>query len=132
MFDWRPEYSMNAPALDREHQSLFRIAAELHGAMVNGSGKEITRGILDRLVRYTLVHFAHEERLMAQAGYPGLEAHRAEHQALASQVQDFALRFEAGKIAVTVQLLQFLKGWLVDHIAGSDRRYVPYLRDLAA
>ena len=32
---------------------------------------------------------------------------------------------------MTVQLLHFLKGWLQNHIVGSDLKYAPFLKDKA-
>jgi hemerythrin len=132
MFEWTADYAMDIPGLDREHQSLFRIAGELHAAMVSGKGTAVMGRILDRLIQYTTVHFSHEERLMREAAYPAYEAHKAEHEALAAQVVAFSSRFSSGQATITVQLLQFLKSWLQNHIASSDRKYAPYLKERAA
>jgi len=40
---------------------LFGLADELYNAMTAGRGKLALAHILDRLVQYTKVHFAHEE-----------------------------------------------------------------------
>ncbi len=128
MFEWNPEYSVNIGSIDGQHQNLFRIAAELHSAMSAGRAKGVLSQILDRLVQYTAVHFTYEERLMQSHGYPGLEEHKKEHRALTKQVMDFQADFDAGRAAVTVQLLQFVRQWLRDHIAQSDQRYAPFLR----
>jgi hemerythrin-like metal-binding protein len=63
--------------------------------------------------------------------YPGLATHKAQHDALTRQVLQFQLDFQSGRAAITVQLLQFLKSWLEQHIAGSDQQYAPYLKDRA-
>jgi hemerythrin-like metal-binding protein len=77
------------------------------------------------------VHFAHEERLMRAHGYPGLDAHLAEHRALTEKVVAFQSEFENGKALMTVQLLNFLKDWLQHHIAESDQKYAPFLKERA-
>jgi hemerythrin-like metal-binding protein len=87
--------------------------------------------ILDRLVQYTSVHFAHEERLMRLHDYPDLAAHHAEHEALTKKVVQFQNDFQSGRATMTVQVLHFLKEWLESHIAGSDRKYAPFLREKA-
>jgi hemerythrin len=128
MFEWKPEYSVQISSIDGQHQNLFRVAEELYVAMSAGKGKAALARILDRLVQYTAVHFAHEERLMRLHDYPQLAAHRAEHEALTRQVLAFQADFQAGRAAMTVQVLQFVRGWLQKHIAGSDQKYAPYLR----
>ena len=131
MFEWRKEFSVDIGSVDAQHQNLFAIAGELYSAMMAGQSKAAMGKILDRLVQYTKMHFAHEERLMQTHGYPGLEAHKAEHQALTSKVLKFQEEFQQGQVNISVQLLQFLRNWLEGHIKGSDRRYSPFLKSKA-
>jgi hemerythrin len=131
MFEWKPQYSVEIGSIDGQHQNLFRVARELYAAMSTGRGKNAMATILDRLVQYTAVHFAHEERLMRLHDYPDLDAHRAEHEALTRRVLEFQADFQAGRVAMTVQVLQFLREWLEKHIAGSDQKYAPFLRNKA-
>jgi hemerythrin len=69
MFEWKSDYAVNIPSIDAQHQGLFAIGRELYAAMSTGQGKTVMRRILDRLVQYTAMHFAHEERLMQMHGY---------------------------------------------------------------
>src|SRR6185369_4035031 len=82
MFEWKDEYSVHIHSIDAQHQNLFRMAGELHSAMLAGQAKSVMGKVLDRLVQYTAMHFAHEERLMRQRNYPGFESHKVEHDAL--------------------------------------------------
>ncbi len=129
MFEWKPQYSVKIASIDGQHQNLFRIGEELYSSMAAGQGKAALSRILDRLVQYTKVHFAHEERLMSVHGYPGRIAHIAEHQALTNKVIAFQAEFESGKVLMTVELLHFLNDWLRRHIAESDQKYAPYLKE---
>jgi hemerythrin len=132
MFEWSSSYGVGVASIDAQHQNLFAIARELHAAMVAGQGKAALGRILERLVSYTLVHFAHEERLMRLYDYPDLSAHIAEHDGLTKRVTRFQEDFNAGRVAMSVQLLQFLKDWLQRHIQDSDRKYAPHIKDRAA
>ncbi len=131
MFDWSASYSVGVGSVDAQHQNLFAMGRELHTAMMSGQGKAALSRILGRLVQYTTVHFAHEERLMRLYDYPEFAAHRAEHEALTKQVLKFQEDFNAGRATITVQLLQFLRGWLQGHIQGSDLKLAPYLKERA-
>lgn len=128
MFGWNQKYSVGIPSIDAQHQNLFAVAHELYKAMSAGQGKFALSRILDRLVQYTVVHFAHEERLMRQNDYPNLAQHQEEHAALTRQVLQFQTDFRAGRVAMTVQLLNFLKTWLEQHIQGSDQAYAACLK----
>jgi hemerythrin len=131
MFEWNAKYATGICSIDAQHQTLFQLASKLHQAMSAGQGKAITGAILERLLQYTASHFAHEERLMRTNDYPDLPAHKAQHDALTKQVQDFHTKFQAGQITLTVELMHFLNQWLIDHIHGCDLKYVPLLSSKA-
>jgi hemerythrin len=131
MFEWKDIYSTGIHSVDAQHRNLFAVAEDLYTAMSGGQGRAAVGKILDRLVQYTASHFAHEERLMRLHDYPDLAAHKTEHDKLTGQVLQFQEDFRAGKVAMTVQLLQFLRDWLQNHIKGSDLKYAPFLKEKA-
>ena len=96
--------------------------------MRNRAGKTVLGATLAELARYTVEHFQFEEQQMAAAGYPQLENHKRLHEKLVAQVVDFQRQFEAGSVTVTLDLMNFLSDWLVNHIKGVDRQYVPLLK----
>jgi hemerythrin len=128
MFEWKDAYNVNLTSVDSQHKKLFRLAGDLHRAMLAGAVKAGLFRLLEDHLQYTVVHFAYEERLMEQAGYPELATHRAEHEDLARRVREFQKDFEEGRIATGITLLQFLKEWLQKHLIESDQKYVPYLK----
>ncbi|HYW47728.1 MAG TPA: bacteriohemerythrin [Bryobacteraceae bacterium] len=127
MFEWKDEYSVNIVSIDAQHRVLFQIAGELHAAMAAGQGKAACAKVLNRLVQYTASHFSHEERLMRERHYSDFDAHKAQHDALTKQVLQFEADYNNGQVMLTVQLMQFLQGWLTNHIRNTDTKYVPYL-----
>lgn len=131
MFEWKQEFSVGIASIDGQHQNLFAIARELYAAMAAGQGKGAVGPILDRLIQYTAVHFAHEERLMEQHKFPDFARHKLEHDALTKQVRTFQKDFETGQVSMTIQVLQFLRNWLEHHIQESDKGYAPYLKSAA-
>ena len=132
MFEWKQDYSLGHGQIDGEHQRLFELASHLHSAMTQGKGKETLSKTLADLVNYTKTHFAHEERLMQTHHYPEFAEHKAAHDALTAKVLDFQHNFEAGRIGMTVDLLQFLKDWLRTHIGETDRKVATFLKARAA
>ena len=128
MFEWNDSYSLKIPNIDGQHQKLFRIASELHAAMQSGNAQSAANDIVDRLVQYVKIHFAYEERLMQEAGFPHFAAHKAKHDDLTRQVLQFQADLEGGRKTLSVTLLQFLKKWLVDHIRTEDPKYAPFVK----
>ncbi len=132
MFEWKSEYSIGHGEIDAQHQRLFELANDLHSAMTMGKGKAAMSETLANLVEYTKIHFASEERLMQKHRYPEYADHKAAHDKLTAQVDELQADFEAGRGALTVGLLQFLKDWLQHHIGGTDRKIADFLRSKAA
>lgn len=124
---WSNEYSVGVRAADNQHTNLFNILNDLHDAMKNGQGQKAASTLLRKLVDYTVSHFAAEEKLMESTGYPGLEVHRIQHKALTRQVGEFMARLEKGERAISLDLLDFLRDWLKNHIQGDDKAYGPWL-----
>ncbi len=127
LFQWTPDCAVGVPQIDEEHQGLFRMADEMHQAMLEGKGEAILEDLLSRLVKYTLHHFAHEEHLMEQIGYPGYRQHQIEHAELCSKVRTMQDRAELEKIPPG-EILRFLGDWLKYHTTTSDRRIGAYVK----
>ncbi len=124
---WDNKYAVGVKSLDGQHQVLFDILNELHGAMMKGQAQSVAGSLLRKLADYARTHFAAEESMMSAARYPGLAGHRIKHQDLTKQVQDYVARYERGEVSLSLQLLSFLRDWLTHHILETDREYGPWL-----
>lgn len=131
LFAWREEYSIGFVEIDQQHKRLFSLAEELHSAMSTGKGKDVLYPILKNLTAYTRAHFAAEEKLMRLHEYPAFALHKAEHDALTQKVLRFQADFQAGRVAMTVDLMHFLREWLVHHIGDRDCKVGAYLKSEA-
>jgi hemerythrin len=124
---WENKYSVGVQALDQQHTTLFDIINELHTAMMQRKAQSVTAPLLRKLADYTRYHFAAEEALLMAKAYPGLAQHRLLHADLVKQVEDFVSRSERGDITLRVDLMNFLRNWLTDHILKVDSSYGSYL-----
>ena len=127
-FKWLPEYSVNINTIDAQHQELVSILNRLFIAVANREGDKVIAGILDALTDYTRTHFALEERLMEQAKYEYLEAHRQEHRKLMDELDRLSRKHLVEDKPIYFEMLGVLKAWLKDHIQGVDQRYSVALR----
>lgn len=121
--EWSEELSVGNLSIDFEHKRLVQIINELYDAMKNGEGLKIVGSSLQRLVTYTKTHFKNEEELMNKNNYVLLDDHKKEHQKFVDEIETLLKRYEAGSVAITIELLNYLKNWLVDHIQGSDKKF---------
>ena len=128
IFPWNDSYSVRIPQIDAQHKGLIRLINDLHSAMAAGKGKEALGTILDELVRYTESHFKYEEGMLRQRQYSGLAAHQSEHQKLTGQVIELRERFRSARLTLSVEVMQFLKNWLGNHIMVHDQAYARELK----
>ena len=127
LITWSDQLSVGVASIDSQHRKLIDLINDLHAAMASGRGAETLGRTFNGLVDYTLSHFSYEESLMRQTAFPGLEAHRAEHAKLIDTVQNLRQDWRSGKVAMSVEIMQFLKDWLSSHIGGMDKQYGPHL-----
>jgi hemerythrin-like metal-binding protein len=123
---WSKSYSVGVSHMDSEHQRLIDIINNLYSAMRSGRSRDAIGTILDELIDYTKTHFAHEEKLMQESNYDGFDEQKRCHVALVSQVVEIQQKYRAGT-ALGQEVMSFLKGWLINHIQGLDKKYGPVM-----
>lgn len=128
LMTWTDKLSVGVTVLDDDHKKLVDMVNELYDGIKSGQGKESLGKILDGLVHYTKVHFAREEKLFATTNYAASAAHKQEHDNLTKQVMDLQTKYKQGTVTLlSLELMNFLKNWLINHIQGSDQKYGPHL-----
>ncbi|HMK59743.1 MAG TPA: bacteriohemerythrin [Dissulfurispiraceae bacterium] len=129
LIDWSDNYSVNVKAMDDQHKKLVSIINELNDSMKTGKSKDVMEKILKGLVDYTITHFSAEEALMKNSGYPGYANQKSQHEDLVKKVQDYQNKYHSGQMVMGVEIMSFLKDWLLNHISGLDKKYGPYLNE---
>lgn len=125
-YAWTDSLACGDETIDADHRSLFDVAERLRNASLHEQGNAITGALLHELLDYIQGHFAREEALMAAISYPGLEEHRFEHSLLAHHVRKLHQDFLAEKPIAHIDMWQFLRRWLRNHIMASDTLMVQY------
>jgi len=129
MMTWDDALSVGVGTIDDQHKRLIQLLNDLHQAKAAGKGDATLKAVLRELVEYTNTHFAFEEALFREHGYPNASEHEQGHVALKSQVVAFVEAYEAGTASLSVDLFMFLRNWLNGHIRGTDRRYAPFFAE---
>lgn len=117
---WSDSLAVGNTFIDQDHQKLIEMVNRLHLLMQEGKGKEVLGKVLHNLITYTQEHFRREEELMHKLGFSGMEDHKIEHQKLLRQVLDLQIKYDSGSGTLSIQVLHFLRDWLVNHIGKSD------------
>ena len=125
--EWDDSFSTGIRTFDEQHKVLFRMVNDLHDAMQQKRTREAIGQILKGLADYTVNHFADEEKAFAQARYPDEQQHKRLHKDLVDQVVTLIGKFQSGETVLSQDVIEFLQGWLVNHIKGQDKLYGPHL-----
>ena len=130
LIEWNDSLKLGIPSIDKDHQTLVRMPNDLADAVAQSRSQAVLEKVLGGLVNYTKTHFAREEKFFAQHGYPQEAAHKREHAALTEKALAVQTKLKNGNATVLgMEVLAFLKDWLVNHIQGSDAKYAPFLRE---
>ena len=119
------EYRTGVALIDAEHETLFEIVREANDLVkeefVHDKFDRIVE-VLAKLKQYTEEHFQDEEEYMESIGYPGLEAQKMAHQAFVAKLEELDLeQIDKNQQEYLEELMEFLFGWLSNHILRSDK-----------
>jgi len=121
---WNDGFLVGVPSIDRQHQRLFALMNTAYREYRNDATDADLDRTLGELVDFARQHLTDEEALMQQAEYSGLEAHKRVHQQLLKDMDAHVSRYQQTRGEdELLELLFFLKGWLIDHIYRVDKHY---------
>lgn len=124
---WSEAFSVQVAEIDRQHIGLFDAMNHLYHAIQDGRSGEQVKQRLERLVELAKQHLLDEEALLEQASYSQLAAHKEVHVKLLQDLDHHLTRFTRGEPDADLNIVMFLKSWLIDHIFRVDKYYVTEL-----
>ena len=123
--EWHDEYEIGHSEIDRDHRGLIGVLGILSKGYCDS---DLVDTQIKTLELYVTVHFAREERLMRQGGYPGVGQHAALHQQFRANVKRMRAQWTAGDTPeLQAEIAAELSRWLIDHIQGADRAFAPWI-----
>lgn len=125
MIDWSDAFRIGLPEIDSQHRELIETMNALWHSIVRKETPDKQWTLIDALERYTVAHFGAEETLMRITGYNQIEAHKDAHRRFVGIIQQKKQEVGSG-MPLSLDLLHFLRDWLVDHILKADRHYAVF------
>ena len=115
--------------LDDQHGLLFDIIRRFRKSVYEGNRAFIIDNI-ECLLSYAVMHFATEDRLMIESGYPGFAAHQKEHEAALEMITFLESSYCNGEPNAAEELVRFIEFWAHDHISRADHELETYLSSI--
>jgi len=126
---WSDNLALNIEDIDKQHMKFLEIVNELLSAMKNKKSKEIQSEIIDQLISYAFYHFSKEERYLKKSKYPGINQHKNEHEKFVDKIIKFKKDYDENRITLSIDMINFMNNWWINHIRVSDRKYLPYVKE---
>lgn len=124
---WKTQYHLGLDEIDAQHKSLLELINRAWRAIVRRSDQSVVFALIEELEKHTLAHFAAEERFMRATDYPGFDDHHKEHNFFIARIAEERLRSMKTGI-LSLDLMHFLRDWLIDHIVVLDKAYVDFVQ----
>ena len=123
---WTDSLSVNDSVIDAHHRHLIDLINELAGEEADNNPYVFVR-LLTSLTNYCRVHFSDEETFMERFGYPDTQMHKAEHLKFIYKISMFNIEYTSSVPTGAVEVFQYLKSWMVNHIMKSDMGYRDFI-----
>lgn len=120
---WVPEYLIGNKMMDMHHKELFSLVNEY---LRNKNDFDALLGTFNKLISYTKMHFAAEEKILVDNGYPFAEAHTKKHQAFTDKLTVLRRKLNSKNDDAQERIGIYLYKWLANHILKSDMHYKEY------
>ena len=127
---WNDNFSVGNALMDAHHRVFFEMIKEF-SEYEDKNDQDAVKQRIEFLLEYAAMHLGAEEKLMHKANYPGLQDHKAEHDAFTDELLSVKESFDKDPNSVSCDnMLKIMQDWLAKHIMGSDKRYMPYVQKL--
>ena len=133
-YKWDSSLESGHEKIDNQHKQLIAAVNNLMDASSSGKGDKAVMDTLEFLTGYAVKHFADEEQLQMDYGYPDYLNHKRIHDEFKDVVKD--LTQQVAKDGPTVEIIAKVSStvgaWLLNHIKGDDFRMAAYVKAIDA
>lgn len=133
LFSWSDDLSCGNKKVDDDHRFLLGLINELYTEIKNDDDEHTIEDTFHKMQDYTKHHFADEEEIMRNSGYPDLEAHAAEHKQFMERLEtSFNLYMKAPNKHASVELIGILASLWQKHVGYTDKAFATFLKSKAS
>ena len=130
-FVWTKEYELDIKIFDNQHKHFFEIVNRVYDLLgKEGDTREEMKKIIHELVEYGYMHLDTEEKYFKQFNYPDMINHIEHHKMFKERTAEYLNMVENSSINnladLTLDIADFSKEWLSNHILIEDKMYVPF------
>jgi len=132
LIKWSPDFACGIKKVDKQHKDLVEMLNDMfnHVSLNEEQEKIYFNSIIKRLIKYVKNHFKTEEKIMLKTNFTGYIAHKEAHEDFVLNILKIVNDFTEGNRFNLLDLTQFLKTWILNHIAIMDRQYFIHIKNI--
>jgi hemerythrin len=125
--EWREQLSVGNDLIDSDHKYLIGLINRIEESMATMNRGQLTEG-LDSLSRYSLTHFALEEKIADGVHYPQIPRLHESHEALLGKLEQVRQELDEDWTPTSIEhFIALLRAWLINHVIKEDLLMKPFL-----
>jgi hemerythrin len=129
-FIWTKEYELDIKIFDNQHKHFFEIVNQVYDILdKNNKTREEIKKIIHELIEYGYMHLDTEEKYFKQFDYPDMINHIEHHKMFKEKASVYLDKIEKNNTNLddlALDIANFSKEWLSNHILIEDKMYVPF------
>lgn len=125
---WRLEWSdalgVCIPEIDAEHRHFIQLVNQLNAAIIARLDLKEIKSCMQAILDDAAAHFAHEEALFREWGYPLASEHAQRHVQITHALREIMGHFNRGEIDYEwIEAGLKVKETLIEHLLTEDMKY---------
>lgn len=126
--EWRDEYSIGLEEMDNHHKRLIELLNKSYLLVMQDDQQPELSKLLFELLAYAKYHFSAEEELMREYQCINMDQHELAHLTFINKVVTYKKDLGTGMKYLSVEIFDFIRNWLLDHILKVDAEMGKYIR----
>ncbi len=133
---WEERFNTGVDEIDDQHRILVNTLNEAQEKLTDDTSIEMLESLTKDLLSYALYHFETEEEMMQRYDYKShhqndFESHMKQHRDFSSKVVAIRNEIKMGNPIDKNELIDFLSGWLINHINKTDKKLGVFLQEVS-
>ncbi len=126
--DWTPEFSVDVEHIDKHQKKMFEFFNQLIELKQNKKDTKACINLISEIHDYSKLYFSEEEKYLKKKKYPDFGAHSKAHRQFIKTSITFRREISESIDNLTYEMIDELRGWLINHIREMDSLYIPFVR----
>jgi len=128
--EWRDDFCVGEPTIDAQHKGFIDQAKRVGSLIAAEAPVALILANIAAMVVATEHHFATEDAILVERGFPDIANHRIDHSVIYDQVANLVSPLTVhASVEEMVTVVRGIVAILLEHMLLKDMEFRPFLRD---